>query len=150
MIDLNIEPIHKDFFNINRFRFEIESEKLRGMLKKHNGWVNVKISKPEEKGTASQNKAIHSLMTVLFLSNLHSYNANGIAEFKDMLKADFGVFQVMEHKGESYKLLKSWSQYNKGERSKFIDAVVSLCHQCGAYVDNDDVRTVIDGMESDK
>lgn len=147
MIELNVVLTQ---INTNLFDIRILASELQRFYDTNGSLCHIKLTKPQNKGTEAQNKTIHALMTALFLSGMHSYNAKSGADFKDMLKADFGVFKVIDHKGETFKILKSWSQYSKEERSRFIDAVVSLCHQCGAYIDDDRVREIIDGAELKK
>lgn len=133
----------------NRYTITLADPELTKLAYKY-GSVNVKISRPEEPGTQQQNKAMHALMTAFFFTGMHSSSAKDPEEFKAWLKFTIGVCHDYEFNGERCKVAKSWAQYSKHERKQFIDALLSMVHQSGAYSEDERCREIIDGMGSER
>jgi hypothetical protein len=145
MINRNVELTQ---INIGVFDIRILSAELNDLYKRYGGMVNVKISKPEAKGTEEQNRAMHSLLTEYYKSGYHSApEGYTLAQFKIWMKLQYGPVYDMYIDGKDIKVPKSWSDYSKQERSDFIDGLVSEVKQSGAYNDFVKIREILDGME---
>jgi len=126
-----------------------EAEKLSGLIKKYGCVLHVKIAKPISPGTEAQNNAMHALLTEYYKTGMHnSPEGTTLAEFKNIMKAQYGPQIIIDHKGEKYKILKSWADYTKQERTDFIEGLLSEIHQSGAYTESIKIQEIILGMEA--
>jgi hypothetical protein len=148
MITRNVELVK---INQSVFDIRIISTELEDLYKKHDGWCNVKISRPESKGTEEQNRAMHSLLTEYYKTGFSS-SPEGctLAEFKVFMKLQFGPVYDFHVDCKNIKVPKSWADYSKQERHDFIDGLISEIHQSGAYNHSDKIRQIIEGMELNK
>ncbi|MCP4988382.1 MAG: hypothetical protein GY928_20720 [Colwellia sp.] len=145
MIECNVEIKQ---INLNVFDIRIISSELQELFKKHNGIVHIKISKPMSKGTNKQNKTMHLLLREYYETGMHSApEGYTLSDFKLFMKLEYGPVSYIYHKGKTVEVLKSWSDYNKQERSDFISGLLSEIHQSGAYNESEKIREIIDGME---
>jgi len=144
MIEYNITPHKVDKDSYTLF---ITNKELTKLLDKHKQ-VLLKITKPKTYGTDSQNKAMHALLMEYYSTGMHSVPEGTFNDFKDYMKAQYGVFKEINIKGERYKLLKSWSDYNRDERRAFIDKLISEIHQSGAYNESVKIQEIINGMKN--
>jgi hypothetical protein len=124
---------------------------ITALCDKYNGLVNVKISKPVERGTEQQNRAAHALMSAYYTTGLHSAPGGyTLAEFKIYMKLQYGpVYEIDTPAGEC-RVPKSWSDYSKDERREFIDGIISEIHQSGAYAESAKIREIVEGMNEGK
>jgi hypothetical protein len=122
---------------------------LDKLARKYDGMVNVKISRPSEQGTEEQNRAMHALLAEYYKTGVHSApEGSTLADFKNYMKLQYGVVQEIEVNGEKYKLLKSWSEYDKMERTAFIDGLISEIEQSGASVEWK-IQEILAGMQKE-
>lgn len=145
MISRNVEMTK---INQSVFDIRILSHELEALYKKHDGWCNVKITKPEAKGTAEQNRAMHSLLTEYYKTGFHSAPEGcTLAEFKIFMKLEYGPSWEIRYNAKNIMVPKSWADYSKEERMHFIDGLISEIHQSGAYNHSEKIRQIIEGME---
>ena len=150
MIDRNFK-LDKREYTGKCSLFICETE-LSDMYAKWGGEVHVRITKPEDGGTEQQNRAMHALMTEFFLTGLHSApeTVKDPDQFKLWLKFQIGVCYEWEHDGRPCLVPKSWAKYTKRERREFIDALISMVNQSGAFAESEKIRTIIEGMQEQK
>lgn len=150
MFEQNIELKQ---ININVFDIRVVSSELQTLFKQYGGLVHVKVTKPQNKGTEAQNKAMHKLLQLYYKTNMHSCPIEPCNPdaFKYWMKRTHGpipYFWVLD--GEKETTLKSWANYTKKERHDFIDGLISEIHQSGAYNESKEIREIIDSMELEK
>jgi hypothetical protein len=147
MISKNVDVITEDVLH-HVYTIRITDPELTKLSYRFNGKVHVKIGRPEEQKSEKQNRAAHALMTEFFLTGLHSSPAKNPEEFKLWLKFQIGVCYDYEYEGRPCRVPKSWANYTKRESREFIDALISMVHQSGAYTESERIREIIAGMES--
>ncbi len=148
MISRNVELTK---INSSVFDIRIISHELEDIYKNHSGWCNVKITKPEAKGTEAQNRAMHALLTEYYITGFSSAPEGcTLVEFKIFMKLQYGPVYDMHVGVNDYKIPKSWADYSKEERMHFIDGLISEIHQSGAYNHSKRIREIIEGMEAIK
>ena len=112
-------------------------------------------------GTASQNRFFHLLVSEYFNSGMHSYNADNLGHFRDLIKKEIGqgfelflYTEIVEGKPRIKKVklyedvpqavkddpdikdmifgkLKSWSDYTKAQRTRTIKTLVAEMMEAG-------------------
>lgn len=149
MIDQNIEL---NQVNVNVFDIRLIGREIQELFKRYGGVVHIKVTKPQNKGTDAQNKAMHSLLKEYYKTGMHSCPTPCTRDkFKYYMKRMHGPIPFFfEIAGNKEVVLKSWADYNKQERSDFIDGLISEIHQSGAYVESEKIQEIIAGMELNK
>jgi hypothetical protein len=147
MINRNL-TLHKNESGYWLRMSRLDEYELAKLVRKHDGLVNVKISRPVSPGTDEQNRAAHALMQEYFLTGMFSYPAKSLAELKIYLKIAYGSVYDMIYKGEEIKVPKSWRDFSKQERHNFINGLLAEIHASGAYAESEEIRNIIAGMEA--
>ncbi len=112
-------------------------------------------------GTAAQNRFFHLLVSEYFNSGMHSYNADNLGHFRDLIKKEIGqgfelflYTEIVDGKPRIKKVklyedvpqaikddpdmkdmifakLKSWSDYTLSQRKRTIDRLITEMIQVG-------------------
>ncbi len=112
-------------------------------------------------GTAAQNRFFHLLVSEYFNSGMHSYNADNLGHFRDLIKKEIGqgfelflYTEIIDGKPRIKKVklyedvpqaikddpdmkdmifgkLKSWSDYTKAQRTRTIKTLVAEMMEAG-------------------
>lgn len=96
---------------------------------KHGGFCQVIIKAPTSPATAAQNNFFHALLGVYYKSGIHSYVSYD--DMRETIKTRYGVVKDIQIEGEEYRIIASWAKYNKGQRTRCIEGLISEMEQSG-------------------
>ena len=143
------QNIRLHFIGKGIFQVILDDPEVEAIFSKYVGLANVRITKPEEKGSEEQNRAAHSLMSAYWVTGMFSYPAKSLPELKIYLKLAYGPVWKFEIDGDPVRVPKSWSDFSKDERCAFITGLLAELEQTGAMAASRKLQIIRDGM-SDK
>lgn len=130
----------------------LDNFELDELWRKHEGMVNVKVGRPVSPGTDEQNRAMHALLTAYYKTGLHSAPdefSTSLEAFKVWIKMQYGPCWCVDLDGQKIKVPKSWADYNKTERMRLIDGLVSEINQSGACAVSEEIQEILSGMQKE-
>jgi hypothetical protein len=131
-----------------KYTIRVHGYAVEQLYRKHKGKVNVIIQKPQSAGTEQQNRAMHALLTEYYKSNMHSApEGTTFDQFKTQMKINYGPVYDLNFKDKTVKVPKSWANYTKEERGRFIDGLISEIIQSGASSISK-IHDIIEGMST--
>jgi hypothetical protein len=143
------QNIRLHFIGKGIFQVILDDPEVEALFPKYQGLVNVRVSKPEEKGSERQNRAFHALVGAYWETGMFSYPATSLPMLKIYIKLAYGTVWKFDIDGDPVRIPKSWADMSCDERATMITGLMAELEQTGAMAASRKLREIREGMSDE-